>query len=88
MMPKLFLVNDMQRELGELIVKLAATRKRLEATEKTIAAQRQQITNLRRRVTEQGKRIGKSRAASARRKPPADEPGLTHDTIDGGAVSH
>lgn len=68
MIPKLFLAQDLQRELGEVIVRLEALRKRMIKSEAAIARQRTRIDNLNRRITAQNARVAAWRSQTQARE--------------------
>lgn len=68
MMPKLFLAQDLQRELGEVITKLEALRKRMIKSEAAIERQRTRIENLGRRVSAQNARVAAWRSQQQARE--------------------
>lgn len=72
MMPKQFLVEDVSRQLGAVLVELADVRRRLLHTQKVIESQRRMIEALRKRVDRQGARLRSASHGGVRR--PATKP--------------
>lgn len=73
MLPKAFLVTDMQRELGATVSNLADIRRRLTLTQRQIESQRRMIDALRKRV-DRSKARAKGASPPPRRSTPSPQP--------------